>query len=74
MPAVAASFLRCWALQFWPLEPAVNRGQARADASCYAIINATGVKLPELWMGWIRSWFAQMEAQFATKGVSMSLT
>ena len=37
-------------------------------------INAVGVKLPEFWQSKVRSWFAQAEAQFATRGISTSLT
>ena len=37
-------------------------------------INAVPVKLPELWQSKVRSWFAQAKAQFATSGISSSLT
>ena len=37
-------------------------------------INAVAVKLPKLWQSKVRSWFAQAEAQFATSGISSSLT
>ena len=37
-------------------------------------INAVGVKLPEFWQSKVRRWFAQAEAQFATIGISTSLT
>ena len=37
-------------------------------------INAIAVKLPELWQSKVRSWFARAEAQFATTGISSSLT
>merc|ERR1711911_492445 len=37
-------------------------------------INAVAIKLPELWQSHVQSWFAQAEAQFATSGVSASLT
>ena len=37
-------------------------------------INAVAVKLPELWQSKVRGWFAQAEAQFATSGISSSLT
>ena len=47
-------------------EPAVHRGQALANASLDTIINAVAVKLPELWTGQVRVWFAQAKAQFLT--------
>ena len=31
------------------------------------MLNAVTVKLPELWTNQVRSWFTQVEAQFATK-------
>ena len=37
-------------------------------------INAVAVKLPKLWQSKVRSWFARAEAQFATTGISSSLT
>ena len=37
-------------------------------------VNAVAIKLPELWQSHVQSWFAQAEAQFATSGVSASLT
>ena len=37
-------------------------------------INTVAVKLPEFWQSKVRSWFAQAEAQFATSGISSSLT
>ena len=55
-------------------EPSVDRCQALAYASCDAAINAVAVKLPELWTGRVRGWFAQAEAKFVTKGISATLT
>ena len=36
-------------------------------------INTITVKLPELWRSRVRGWFAQAEAQFATRGVTATL-
>ena len=33
-------------------------------------VNAVAVKLPEFWADNARVWFAQMEAQFAIRGVN----
>ena len=37
-------------------------------------VNTVAVKVPEPWKSRVRGWFAQMEAQFTTKGISASLT
>ena len=38
------------------------------------MLQAVSVKLPQLWTSRVAVWFAQAEAQFATKGVTASLT
>ena len=42
-------------------------------AQAYDSINTITVKLPELWRSRVSGWFAQAEAQFATRGVTATL-
>lgn len=43
------------------------------DANAMSL-NAVSIKLPQLWTNRVRVWFAQVESQFTTKGISTSMT
>ena len=44
------------------------------DSTLTFDLKVIAVKLPEFWADNARVWFAQMEAQFAVRGVTSSLT
>ena len=52
----------------------MSRSPSPAPAAAAAAISAISLKLPTFWPKEIDTWFAQVEAQFATRGISVEKT